>query len=221
MDALLGNWNNGDAYNNREDKGADWISDSPFWLKIDDDGCDNNTNRHDHVAQSVAISSTDIDISLIWCLRVAVSMVAFTVSMAFSLFMIVVVTTQMVMSLTLMKNWHLNEIEEKTGNSGDKHNLGIEFWRIKDSVYGLLQKVEGDSNKENNTNEGSDDLGSVPSIGKFFASVFLREFKAEDGNSKTNHICSKMCSIRNNSNGAWKVTTDGLRNDEKYGNKWD
>ena len=120
-----------------------------------------------------------------------------------------------------MKNWHLNEIEEKTGNSGDKHNLGFEFWRIKDSVYGLLQKVEGDSNKENNTNEGSDDLGSVPSIGKFFASVFLREFKAEDGNSKTNHICSKMCCIRNNSNGAWKVTTDGLRNDEKYGNKWD
>jgi len=104
MDALLGNWNNGDANNNREDKGADWISDSPIWLKIDDDGCDNNANRHDHVAQSVAISSTDIDISLIWCLRVAVSMVAFTVSMAFSLFMIVVVTTQMVMSFTLMKN---------------------------------------------------------------------------------------------------------------------
>lgn len=221
VDALLGDWNDGNANDNREDEGTDWISDLPCWLEIDGGRSNNDTDGHDHVAQGVAISSTDVDIALILC-RVRMAMVVTFMSVVMALFsMIVVVTAQMVMSLSLMKNLHLNEIEEKTGNSGDKHNVSLKLWWRQDSVDGLLQEVHGDSNQEDDTNEGSDNLGSVPSIGQFFTGVFLGEFKAEDGNSKTDHIGSKMCSIRDNGNGARKITTDRLRNDEKYGHKRD
>ena len=145
MDALLGDWSNGDDDNNREDKGANWIGDFPLWLKIDDGSGNDNTNRHDHVAHGVTKSSTHIDVIIIFMrflfgllvpMVVTTSLMMMIVIMAF-FSMIVVVTAQMVMSLSLMKNAHLNKIKEKAGNSGDEHSLGFDLWRVNSSFDGL------------------------------------------------------------------------------------
>ena len=141
----------------------------------------------------------------------------FSVIMAMT---VVVITAQMVVSFTLMKNTHLYKIEEKTGNSSDEHLCSLNLSRIDNPIDGRLQKEQCDGNQEHNAGKCTNDFRSMPPIGKLCCRSILTKFQTENRHTKTDHICGKMCSICKNSYGTWEVSTDGLGYDEEYGDKW-
>lgn len=133
--AIGKNWLAGQAHNNGEEKGAEWVSIFRPWMLFDgpyinDYRCDTYTNTQKHITQSMQICCLNINIFLLFSCSSSLWLIHFFVIMSVLLFsslflylfwwtMIVSVTVSMItmimiviMSWTLMKNLHHSNIEE-------------------------------------------------------------------------------------------------------------
>lgn len=89
LNASLDNRNGCEHNDNREQVRADWVSIPPRRNVVDDNGRDDDTHRHKHVAHHVQVSSIDVHVAsvyevaaLLFAVAVAVTVVVGTVAVA-------------------------------------------------------------------------------------------------------------------------------------------
>ena len=51
-----------------------------------------------------------------------------------------VLTTQMVMSITRVQDFHLNKVEDEAHDCYDEHEVSLDFRRFKEALSGLDEK---------------------------------------------------------------------------------
>lgn len=61
-DTISENWHGGEYTQECKDESADWISYMPFWLQIDDNSCNNNTDTLYNISNNVNNSCSNIHI---------------------------------------------------------------------------------------------------------------------------------------------------------------
>lgn len=99
-DAVLENWDSGEAHDNREEVSADGIGSSKFVVKIDDDSSDNDTNTHQHITKYVQESALNVDVvSTLVGLALFVAIVVMSVSVIVVMFVTMFMIMGMVMGL--------------------------------------------------------------------------------------------------------------------------
>ena len=86
--------------NDREEVGAKGVGHPERWEEVDDSGCDNDTDGHEHVAKDVQEGSIDVDVAL---MLVVVVMVAMAMIVA-------VVVSVVVVMFSLMALFVLKEV---------------------------------------------------------------------------------------------------------------
>lgn len=125
---------------------------------------------------------------VIGVLMVIVIMIVFmTVSMIVSM-MVIMASSKMVVSITLVKNLHLNEVEEESSDGGYHHYLGINLNWSDNSIGGLYDEPNCKSNQKRDTYQSTDDFSSMPSESKFVRSWAHADFESDHRHCETNHI---------------------------------
>ena len=66
MEAIQENGDSGKQHKEWEQERADWVSDRPFWLNLDDDGSRDYTDGLNHISQDVDDSRPDVQVFLLF-----------------------------------------------------------------------------------------------------------------------------------------------------------
>ena len=72
-----------------------------------------------------------------------------------------------IVSVVAMKNLHLDQVEEESHDSGNEHDVFINFLWVSHSLGGLEAQPDGDGEQERDAHQSSHDFGSGPSVGVF------------------------------------------------------
>lgn len=179
---VFNNWCYSKANNHRENESTNGISNNPCWLKEDDSTCSAYTNRHNHVTKSVQESGIDVNISSFWSLLgsiftmivIVVAFMFFTTILALLFFVAVVVimsastTSHVVASFALMKNFHLDQVEEETHNSGNGHLWSFNLLWFNYTASSFENKPNCQGKQKYDRDHSSNNLSSVPSKSELF-----------------------------------------------------
>lgn len=103
-------------------------------------------------------------------MSVRVVMVMVTVAM---IMVVVVLATQMVVSVSGVEDFHLDEVKDEAHHGDDEHDVALHLGRLEEALGGLDQKPAGHDPDGGDRDEGADDLGSVPTVGQAATRSFL------------------------------------------------
>jgi len=128
---------------------------------------------------------------------------------------VLVISTQVVVAVTCVQNFHLNQVENQPHDGYDKHYITFNLRRHEEALGGLDEEPESHNPDGGNGDESSDDLSSVPAVGQVLGRVFLRQSQREDRDAEAEHVGRQMGRVGINGDGACHVAADKLRRDEE------
>ena len=86
---------------------------------------------------------------------------------------VIVLATEVVVPFTRVEDFHLDEVEDETHNRNNQHQVTFDLWWHEESLGRLGNEPDCHDPDARDRDERTDDLGSVPSVGKELGAFLL------------------------------------------------
>jgi len=126
---------------------------------------------------------------VIMCMTVTVTVTGTT---AMSMVMALVITAEVIMTITLVKNLDLDQIEEQADNRDDEHSEAFDLIFLSEAVCSFNTQPDRHDPHCANRDEGANDLCAVPAERERFTFRLLRKFQSNHRNRKSKDIGSQV-----------------------------
>lgn len=220
--AVLGNLNGSCKYNDRKHKCQDRVKDLVFWVEVNDEASDDNTDRLDQVTHHVDKGGSYIQILL--CILVntngggecTLAIDAWDQSVGVGAEAIVL----FIFAGAFAEGYQVDDVAAETEDSSGDHDLWIHWIPIEvhnsiDAPESFVYEPEDHDPNDDHASEGAEHLSPMVSIGVSCVWLTKAVPNGYDADSETSDIREHVGGISHNGYGVRDISTKAF-NDHEY-----
>jgi len=162
---------------------------------------------------SVAVSMT-VAMSVV----MRVSMIVMMVSMVVVVLML---TAQVIMSVTRVQNLHLNQVEDEAHDRDNQHDIALHLRRLPEAQGGLPEEPASHDPNCRHRNKRTDDFCPMPPVSQVLVRRVLRHRQRKNRDAETNQVTRQVRRVSENCNGTGHISTYELGCNKHCGNEGD